>query len=208
MGKKIDELNKEIGEIWHILTYAKGFYEYASYLHNPSSNEELEYLQRSEDFRFISHSLWRMAIVELAKLFSTSESHRFNLAKFINKLGKGEHFGNLGISADTIQAWKDAISEQELQINGVVILRNKIYAHTDADYRNFRTLDISFSDLRQLIDIVEKVIKEIHLNILGSEVDMTSPFFDKGRFNIIKVLAKEKSDRISTLLGSKSHGGS
>lgn len=68
MTKK-QELNKELTQVWLILVAAKESFNYCYYMYKPKSDEELSYINDSKDFCYIRFLLWRVTIIELAKLF-------------------------------------------------------------------------------------------------------------------------------------------
>jgi hypothetical protein len=107
MALNKDVIKQEIWGIWQILILARECFEYSNYLYNPDTKEEFEYLSFSQDFDFIRHILWRMTIIELSKLFSSSSKRdRFNLKHFIDKLKKTGHFSKAGINEVTIIKWE------------------------------------------------------------------------------------------------------
>src|SRR5687767_3765997 len=107
MTPKQQELRNEIWRIWEIEIVAKQCFQYSFYLHKPETKEETKYLQNQRDFGFIRHILWRMTIIELSKLFSSSSKRdRFNVNHFLSKLKRGGQFGDMGISQATIDKWE------------------------------------------------------------------------------------------------------
>ncbi len=200
MTQREKELEEEISKIWGILIYAKDCYQYSFYLHKPETDEEVDFLENSQDFKFIRHILWRMAIIELAKLFCKSSSRdRYNLKHFINKLKKAGHFGSLGINYTIINKWETQISTNEELITDLLTLRDKVYAHTDPGKEEYTKIEITFKKIEDLINLVEDVIQEIFETVFDSEVDFDSPLLDKNRINIIKLLATEKRNRIEKI---------
>jgi hypothetical protein len=82
-------------------------------------------------------------------------------------------------------------------------LRDKIYAHTDPKKDDYKAIDLSFQDVEVLIKIVEDIIKEIYLVVFDAGTDMSTPTFDRSRFDMIKILAAEKRKRIEEILGPR-----
>ncbi|NOU47518.1 MAG: hypothetical protein HOO86_10705 [Bacteroidales bacterium] len=200
MTRKEKELEEEISKIWNILIYVKDCYDYSYYIHKPETSEEADYLKNSQDFEFIRHILWRMAIIEIAKLFCNSAKRdRYNLRHFISKLKKAGQFGDSGINVTTIEKWEAQFSLNEVLINDVITIRDKVYAHTDPNKEEYTKIEISFKKIDDLINIAEDVIREIFKTVFDSEVDFDSPLLDKNRNNIIKILAAEKRNRIEEL---------
>src|SRR6478672_11347689 len=130
MSKK-GELSEELSRITEIFFNAKENFNYCFYLHKPDTKAESEYLDVDRDLKFIRHSLWRLTIIELAKLFSKKENDRFNLRRFLSKLPPNGYYGGLKISQEKIAEWETLMLNQEKTIDHVLILRDKIYAHTD-----------------------------------------------------------------------------
>lgn len=200
MTQKKKELEEEISNIWDILIYAKDCYQYSFYLHKPETLEETDYLNNSQDFKFIRHILWRMTIIEIAKLFSNSKTRdRYNLKHFINKLKKAGHFGDCKINIITIEKWEEQLLINETLIKDILTLRDKIYAHTDPNKEEYTKIEITFEKIGSLLNIVEDVIQDIYLSVFNSGVDFESPFMDNNRTNIVKILATEKMKRIEEL---------
>ncbi len=194
------EIKNEVWQIWQILLIAKECFQYSLYLHKPSTQEEQNYLRHSQDFGFIRQILWRMSVIELSKLFCDSKDRdRFNIFHFINKLKKGGHFGDMGISKTTIAKWENQIAINKDTITQILTLRDKVYAHTDANGEKYTKGDLTFQQTEKLIQIIENVIQEIYSTVFQTHAIMDTPIFEKERFNIIKILASEQDRRIKEL---------
>lgn len=114
MEIKKEKLKKNIRSIWEILTISKECFEYAFYFHKPETDDESEYLNKSRDFKFIRHILWRMTIIELSKLFRNSKnSDRHNLNHFINQLKRNQYFGDIGVLEEKIQNWEKVLQDNQ-----------------------------------------------------------------------------------------------
>jgi hypothetical protein len=189
-------LKESIWSIWEILTISKECFEYALYFHKPETEDESEYLNKSKDFKFIRHILWRMTIIELSKLFSNSKNRdKYNLNHFINNLKRNQYFGDIGILEEKIQKWEKILQDNQKLIEDVLILRDKVYAHTDPKKDDFKLIDISFQEIEILINLSEEIIVEIYSVAFDSDVRFRTIYFNKDRFNLIKILAEEKKTR-------------
>lgn len=198
MEIKKAELKENILSIWEILTVSKESFEYAFYFHKPETEDESEYLNKSPDFKFIRQILWRMTIIELSKLFSSSKNRdKFNLKHFINKLKKDEYFGDIGIVENRIENWEKILEENNVLIESILTLRDKIYAHRDPKKEDFKTIEITFQEIEILIKLSEEIIKEIYSVVFDSYAEITPVYFKRNRFNMIKVLAEEKKNRLN-----------
>ncbi|HEY4289899.1 MAG TPA: hypothetical protein VGN00_22515 [Puia sp.] len=203
MSNLKEELSNEIKEIWKIVLLAKDFYNCAFYFQNGSSSDDEKFLRDSRPFQFFAHGFWRLTIIELTKLFSMSESHRFNVPKFVGKLGKDGHFAALNISSELICRWQQSLEDFQPKIESIVVLRNKLYAHTDRMKPDTSQMDLSFQDVKHLLDLGRQIVQDIYQSILGAEASMDSPFLEKTDLNFISILAWEKNDQIQAVLGEK-----
>jgi len=196
-----EEIKEEIWQIWQILLIAKECHLYSFYLHKPDTKEELDYLEKSRDFHFIRHVMWRMTVIELSKLFRESSTNdRFNIFHFISKLKKGGHFGKLGISEIKITEWESTISDNSQTISEILMLRDKLYSHTAPNKERYSKSDVTFEKAEELIKIVESVIQEIYSSVFDSHASIETINFNRKRFKIIEILAEEKNKRIAALL--------
>lgn len=195
---KTEDIKNSIWEIWKISLNAKHFLKYSFYLHKPDTAEELDYLKNSRDFKFIAHSLWRNAVIELSKLFNDSkEVDKFNIFHFIKKLEKNGHFRSFKIDQLKIDDWYNQIDQNRETIDLIVKLRKKVYAHTDSPEAKIGLDTPTFEQTLKLIDIIENVIKEIYSSVFNSEAMIDSSHLELSPSKIIKILAAEKKTRIS-----------
>lgn len=196
MEIKKEKLKKNIRSIWEILTISKECFEYAFYFHKPETDDESEYLNKSRDFKFIRHILWRMTIIELSKLFRNSKnSDRHNLNHFINQLKRNQYFGDIGVLEEKIQNWEKVLQDNQKLITNILTLRDNVYAHTDLKKVDFKLINISFQEIEILINLSEEIIKEIYSVAFDSDVRFRAIYFNKDRFDLIKILAEEKKNR-------------
>ena len=200
MGRK-SELESEISNIWKIFINANECFHYSFYLHNPNTQEEFDYLINSIDLQYIGHAMWRMTIIELSKLFSGSKTRRdrYNIQHLICKLKNDGIFRNIGFSNETIKKWETKIERNQETINSILILRDKIYAHTDSEVEKFLDIDLPFKQIQFLLEIVKEIIQDVHFSVFNSEAIVETVVFNKERFGIIKVLAEAEKNRIQRL---------
>lgn len=197
MDIKKQELKDNILRIWEILTISKECFGYAFYFHKPETEDESEYLHKSKDFIFIRHVLWRMTIIELSKLFSNSKNRdKYNLFHFINKLKRNQYFGDIGILNEKILHWEIILTDNQNLVDDILVLRDKVYAHTDPKNKHLKLLDISFQEIEILIKLSEEIIIEIYSVAFDADVRFRPVYFNKERFNLIKILAEEKRNRV------------
>ncbi|RDY58382.1 hypothetical protein [Flagellimonas nanhaiensis] len=195
-----NELKESILPIWKVVTLAKKCFRYAFYLHKPDTEIELEFLERSREFTFIRHILWRNTVIELSKLFSSSPKRdKYNIFHFINKLKKDQYFGTFEIDPSKIKTWEEQLEMNSSTINIILELRDKVYAHTDNEKAKSNLDTPTFEQTEKLLNIVEGVIQEIYATVFDGYAEMESPTVKETPEKIIKILAKEKKNRIDAI---------
>ena len=191
---KSQELNKELTQVWLILVAAKESFNYCYYMHKPKTDSELQYINESKDFKYIRHLLWRVTIIELAKIFRESkETDRFNIFHLFNKLKPSGHFKSLQFSDKKLTEYEKSLREDNL-ITQIINLRDKIYAHTDSKTDNLETDLITFSSLENLIYKTERIINEIFEMTLDTSILFDSPVFNRNDFDAFEILAKDREN--------------
>ena len=195
-----EEIEKNIFTIWKISILANKCLKYSQYLHKPETDDELDFLNHSREFHFIRHVLWRNTVIELSKLFSFSPKRdKYNIYHFINKFKKDQCFGGFKIEESKIQNWESRLEENKKIISAVLLLRDKVYGHTDNE-NSRKDLDTpTFEETLKLIEIVETIVQEIYSIVLDSDAIIRNPIVDENPSRIIKILAANRKDRINAL---------
>jgi len=158
---KINEhtLEEWLDAIYPLCMNAKASYFYCEYLYNPHTKEEAEFINDSRHFRHISHSLFRILIIDLAKLVNHENSNDMfsfpKLFKFLKTLDM------VGEKAERIKALEVDFYQYDVLIKSILTLRNKLYAHSDQAKMNFEAMNVTFPNLLSLIDCLCKTLQEI-----------------------------------------------
>lgn len=203
----MESLKKALGikleKILHVYIFAQEAYLYTEYFHNPQTKEELNLVTNSphtNNLSTIMHLMFRTAIVEVSKLYSRSENDKYQLASFINSLSPSGHFKKVGVSIEYIEMWKNVLVENKSLIDNILKIRSKLYAHTDNPMKNYNDIDISFKEIKTLLDIAAQILTNIYLEIFDTELSIDSPTFDRERFGILKLLAKAEKERQADII--------
>jgi hypothetical protein len=198
---KIKQLKDEVWMMWQIFIVSNECFDYTFYLHKPDTKEEADYLAKSKDFHFIRQMLWRMTIIELSKLFSSSAKRdKYNLFHLITKLKKNGYYGNLSVSEETLSQWETKLNDKQELIEKILNLRDKLYAHTDPDKDNYVDLVIKFTEIKELLLIIEDVIKELYRQVFDAGAHIDNLFFDRNQFHIIKILCEDEKRKINEII--------
>lgn len=204
MNKIKKELEDKLERIMHVYIFAQEAYLYSEYFHNPKSDEELKLVTASPhrgNLTLIMHLMFRTLIIEISKLFSRSDNDKFRLSKFIESLSLSGHFKKICFSQTLVEKWKNEIDKNESVISDILLMRSKIYAHTDNPLSDdYNEIDISFKQIKVLLDIAQEIIKTVYAEIFDTELNTNSPTFDRDNFIILKLLAKAETDRVNDIM--------
>jgi hypothetical protein len=197
------QLQDQLWRITEIYLNAKENFNYCYYLHRPDTKEEAEYIAIDRSLLFIRHSLWRLTIIELSKLYSSKENDKFNLHKLVNRFSEEGFCSKLGIDFSDVLIWESQIISKGVAIENVNTLRDKIYAHTDPNKDSYKTIDLFFHDIETLLEIAASIIKDINLKVFAITADLKTPTFDRKDFDMVRILAKCHRAEIDQILNLK-----
>ncbi|MGM0582085.1 MAG: hypothetical protein ACQETL_15485 [Bacteroidota bacterium] len=193
-----EELKIKLDKLLHVYILAKEAYLYTEYFHNPETKEEMDLITVSPhkgNLSTIMHLMFRTLIVEVSKLYSRSNNDKFQIGKFINSLCPSGHFRAINVSQAKINTWKNLLVDNKTTIDNVLLLRDKMYAHTDNPLISYNEIDISFKEIKVLLDIADEILKSIYHDIFNTELMTDALTFDRERFSILKLLAKAEKER-------------
>lgn len=190
-----EEFKKKLSAISHVYIIAQEAYLYTEYFHNPNTKEELDFVLGSNQLRMIIHLMFRTMVNEVSKLFSYSQNDKCRLMGLIKSISNEGYYGKLGVSMQFIQTWEQQFIDNKEIINNILILRNKVYAHTDNSLIDYNEIDITFKQIKMLLDLTDDIIKKLYILIFDTSLDSTSPTFDKERFILLKLMVKGENQR-------------
>ncbi|ULQ51745.1 hypothetical protein [Flavihumibacter fluvii] len=196
------QLLEKLDKISRVYIFAQEAYLYTEYFHKPDTKEELELVTNSahaSEISVIMHLMFRTLIVEVSKLFSRSTNDRYQLNIFIESLTQNGHFREINISPEMIELWRSNIQVKEYIINNIIVLRDKIYAHTDNPMKKYAEVDITLNQIASLLEIAKEIICYIYTNVFSTTFLTDSPTFDRERFTLLKLLAKAESNRLGDI---------
>ena len=202
MSKIKNELNSKLERILSIYTLAKEAYLYTEYFHNPETKDEKNLIHdspHSSHLRFIMHLMFRALITEVSKLFKNSGQEKYSLIAFVHSLAPSGHFRKFGISPQYLQRWHQCIEENQQIISKVLILRDKVYAHADDPLKSYSDVDLTFKNVKTLLDLAAEILKEIHKVVLDIDLRLDSAIFDSERFRVLTLLAKAEKQRVDEI---------
>jgi len=202
MIKMKEELQIKLEKLLHVYIFAKEAYLYTEYFHNPETKDELDLITNSphkSNLSTIMHLMFRTLIVEVSKLYSRSENDKFQLEKFIDSLSPSGYFRKINVSQTHIAAWKKLLVDNKATIDNVLLLRDKLYAHTDNPLKDYNEIEISFKEIKILLDIADEILKSIYHDVFNTGLMTDAVTFERERFIILKLLAKAEKGRLNEI---------
>nr|WP_288837590.1 hypothetical protein [uncultured Flavobacterium sp.] len=202
MEKLRAELNFKLKCITHVYMGAQDAYLYTEYFHNPSTKDELNLVVKSvhsSSISVIMHLMFRTLIVEISKLYSQSKNDRFQLGSFVNSLSHTGHFAKIGVEPRYIERWTVLLADNRPIIQNIRTLRNKLYAHTENPMAPYGDIDITFKQIKTLLEIASEIITCIYRDVFDADIQLSSPSFDRERFSLLKLLVKAENSRLSDI---------
>lgn len=185
------DLKDELWEIQKIFLMADESYKIV---------KRLAKIKRSYFFQFIMVVSWRVATLEMMKLFSNSRNDKYNLNGFIDKL---KTLG-LPISSEMFVEWEQKILLEKDAIDNLKTLRDKVYAHTDigsGDIANTTSLGKTEHLLSIAFEIIRDIRSEVFEESLLRDVHSDNPTDDLEKILDILKQNNQKWDELEKSLG-------
>lgn len=174
-NSKREQLQIRIGVISEIYANAKESFNYCKYFYQPIDKTEMRLANSDIHLQFIRHSLWRQTITELSKLFCKRDNDKFNIKRFLDSLRFDGYYGDLNFPLRKIEHWEQQIKAQNSVISDIMILRDKVYDHTDPKKEEFEKIIVSLRNIQCLIDIISDIIIEVYGCMLDGHFDSSLP---------------------------------
>jgi hypothetical protein len=193
---KEENIKKDLEEIWYTLLNAKTAYQYAKYLFEPPTIKEQNYMKHyGTEMAFFRNILWRNSVIEISNLFAKGQDR--SITKFLNNIDGGAKYSK-EVPIELVKELRSKLSTFENIIEKILLMRNKVFAHAEKDYKSSLDYNKLDTDIEQLIKFSEDFISEI------SFVFNTTPIHEEisleGNFDILNVLADYEEKRYNDII--------
>lgn len=193
---KEENIKKDLEEIWYTLLNAKTAYQYAKYLFEPPTVKEQNYMRHyGNEMAFFRNILWRNSVIEISNLFAKDQSRSIN--KFLNNIDGGGKYSKK-VPTEVVNELRFKLSTFADIIEKILLMRDKVFAHADKDYKSSLQYNKLDTDIEKLIKFSEDFISEI------SFVFKTTPIHEennlKDNFNILNVLADYEEKKYNNII--------
>ena len=160
------KLKSRIHTTYKIWCSIRKNYVYSNYLnHNKLTSRHSQYIR---------YNLFAMLIIELAKLFVDRNNHNFNLHNLIKDISSTGKYKELEISDSFVNESEALLARHSPLISEIHVLRDKLYAHTDPDFKAPDLSEGFWQKIDELVAIGFNII--FHLGIW-----ICDKHFDNGR---------------------------
>jgi hypothetical protein len=197
---KLKELEEKTFTIYSIVRRARLSIEIVDTIQNYGPEYDYHFFIRNNSFLGYSHHThWRIAVIELAKLYGTNpKTHKYTLLNFLSMFKRDEHFGDAKVENDKLDEWERSIALESKTIKMIMDLRDKEYAHTD----NTRSLGEELKNYN-LITIGESIVEYIDLKFFNENLGKNIKFWDTPISGLNQILALLRQDFDSRLVDGK-----
>lgn len=159
MSKK-DEIKAEIESLIFFHRKARSSFELYKYLYSNEVNDP---------FWVHIHHLSEMSfIIELDKVFSSSNQQKFNIRKLLNKLKSNGHYRSFNFDSNLISEWEKSIENNESLLKMINDSRSQVFAHSDRGEAKRLVRGHDIKAFEKLFNLIEEVISKLYSSIVGS----------------------------------------
>ncbi|MBD8082159.1 hypothetical protein [Chryseobacterium caseinilyticum] len=163
-----NNLTTILDNISNIYTVANESYLFSKYFNSGKNDSEIRIIE-SPSIRFLKHSMWRICIIELDKVFKKSDNHHFSFYEITNIVKQANlktYHTNLDNNSLFLK-WVKDLSKAKSTVTEINKLRNKLYAHTDRNKTALiEEINLDYSKIEELLEICLLLIKEMNLILL------------------------------------------
>ena len=190
-----NKLQEELTIISRIILNAKSSFDVVLFLNNDNHKKAnlINHEKISSDFfRFVEVNFLRITIIELFKLFSSNNNDYYSYYALSNRFNSGQKYDKLNMSNDSLKNIRLLLKQSTNTIKKLVNLRNKVYAHSDQDFKNYIGI-MDFKEINNLISISKTIFNSFYSEIfekefffdfpLGTPIDDLEKLFGKIEFH-------------------------
>ncbi len=156
------ELESHFKQMCDIYSDAKNCFDYAYALEYPTKGKHEKVINDYEPLQMLKYSTSRLALIELMKLYKSTDFYSF--IKLINKL-KNKHYGQFNDKNVSIDALESKIKCLILKNVKTMGLRDMIFAHQDSrsKIKNTKLFEVGYADVKEMFDETLKIFHQLHL---------------------------------------------
>jgi len=113
----------------------------------------------------------------------------------LKKFSLDGQFAQFAIDQNLLKSLKSDLEDNITLIETVLSHRNKVYAHTDKDYKAFFGNEPTFLEFESLISLVKKIITLVYKTVYKNEYAFPVPLYSLKDFDVLDCIAKLERQR-------------
>jgi hypothetical protein len=141
-------------------------------------------------FSTIAHDYYRLLLIDMHTVLSTSKKDKCTFWKFLNKIDSGR-YADKSIDKTHIVLWKEMLLKNMTSIESIKFLRDKKIAHIDQDMS--APIEISMGAIKNLLMTMEHIVLDI-CTILGCPLDKITTMDEQLNHNILDAFKRIEFD--------------
>lgn len=202
MGDYVERLDKMID----ILEYARKL-AFDSYRMLLADHDVYMLVHRSTFLRRAQISFWQLAIIEISKLFSSSDKEHFRIRWLLDDMI--QNYDNIRwesyVSEDSIKNWLKRLRSREVKIivKDLIEMRKQHYAHTDmAPDRLLSDIPLYFEHIQTLFSLAKEILEGLNQGLNSSEL-VLQPYNGEDAYSFLSTIIDDRESLGSYILHEK-----
>lgn len=178
--EKKESLKSYLNGVIEIFFIIKDNYTIAKRFSIPENDMEFGYQNYDMHFRTITFSLWRILIIDMAKLITKGGYNHYNIINLIEEFKLGGKYYSNEITEEDVTDWLKDLERLGEPITNIKIYRDKAYAHTDRDrVEKLDNKGIGVNEFKEIIKVIGHIFQHIYLVIFNTVYSLETPMESK-----------------------------
>jgi len=145
------------------------------------------------DYYFLINRIWFSMtvnlVLNLSKLYD--ETEKYSIKKLVNRMlvGYKKSELNLHLTETELISMFDLIENERIESlkSKMKIIRDKFYAHLDRTHQNYKTVNLNYTEITELVENIENILKTFESEYFDTTVDYDLTDTELG-YNVLESL--------------------
>jgi len=128
-------------------------------------------------------------VLNLSKLYD--ETEKYSIKKLVNRMlvGYKKSELNLHLTETELISMFDLIENERIESlkSKMKIIRDKFYAHLDRTHQNYKTVNLNYTEITELVENIENILKTFESEYFDTTVDYDLTDTELG-YNVLESL--------------------
>lgn len=162
------EIVTDLERIRDILIHCRKLVFDSYYMLVTKTSEKFTTISRDEFLVRVRESFWKLAIIELTKLYgSNGQNDHYSIPALLKAIHSSQLFMKDNMFLDKLKKIKHSIKTQDTKarVKKLLELRNQHYAHTDRHpENNIHNIKFYFEDFLHLLRLAENIVTNLSID--------------------------------------------